>query len=509
MDETRVGHAQLTLGIVRAALAVLVVAWLAVLFFQHGQPWDEAEHAHTAWLISRGERPLTDFFQHHQPLLWSLLALYFRVGLRGPAVLIWGRVLVVVAGLLSVVALVRFGYESEGARRRLGAWLGVVAFMTMTVLISRLFVIRPETVSAPLFLTALWLWSKPAALRRDTATAALAGVLAGAAAYSSPRFVLLAGFFVLVGAQTLRRWLALALGGLAFVLAYTLASGFSLRDVLFNLRYSALLQHVGAGVRGPSVQYWATLVCVACIPLAALLLAVQPRSRWRGAALLINSVVVFVLCEYIAGLFRYAQAFAPFVTAVAATASWIGGRLRWPSDGYGVLGVIAACTFVIAGLSPNYFPLLERIPRLDFIKEVRYRDWLESSVPAGATVLLYARDSPITVADASYYGIPLVDGRNRLCTAIREFRSRYGSRPTLPSCNFMRVLLQAKPYLTEEDIGRMTPSADAKQADAYVERRYQLLSVPRRLRPDHTLTIMVRSRGRKHGAGAEANEKTR
>jgi hypothetical protein len=61
-----------------SALAALCCAWILFLFFQHGHAWDESEHAHAAWLVSRGERPLDDFFQHHQPLLWSMLGLYFH-----------------------------------------------------------------------------------------------------------------------------------------------------------------------------------------------------------------------------------------------------------------------------------------------------------------------------------------------------------------------------------------------------------------------------------------------
>ena len=71
----------------RATLIMLVwfiAAWLLFLCFQHGHPWDESEHSHAAWLISNGKRPLEDFFQHHQPLLWSLLSIYFDAGFKGP-----------------------------------------------------------------------------------------------------------------------------------------------------------------------------------------------------------------------------------------------------------------------------------------------------------------------------------------------------------------------------------------------------------------------------------------
>jgi 4-amino-4-deoxy-L-arabinose transferase-like glycosyltransferase len=35
---------------------------------------DEIEHTHSAWYIVNGARPYADFFQHHHPLLWYLIA---------------------------------------------------------------------------------------------------------------------------------------------------------------------------------------------------------------------------------------------------------------------------------------------------------------------------------------------------------------------------------------------------------------------------------------------------
>lgn len=489
----------------RLASALLVAGWLALLFFQHGQSWDESEHAHAAWLISQGKSPLTDFFQHHQPLLWSLLALYFRVGLRGPDVLIWGRILVVLSGWLSVIALVRFGREAEGCRFPLGAGLGVAAFIVLTVLLSTLFVIRPETISVPLLVLAVYLWSKPGPPRRAVALACVAGLLAGAAVYSSPRFVLLGGFFVLLGAQTWRRWLGLVLGGMAFLVLYTVAAGYALDKVVFNVEYSALLQRVGLGSHGLSGEYWTTLMCFTCLPMAALLPAVHPSGRWRGAALLANTLLVFLLCDYVAGHFRYSQAFAPFVTAVALTGSWIGARLLWPREGFAVLAAIAGGAFVMQGLSPSYFPLPERIPRLDFLRTVRFHEWLARSMPAGATVLAYAKGNPITVPDASYYGVPLRDGQNRLCRAIRRYRTDYGSRPPLPPCNFLHVILRDKPYLIEDPIGEMVSANDAKRASAFIKRHYRRLVVPRALRPKY-FGIMVRLPGQARDRNARGGE---
>jgi hypothetical protein len=451
---------------VRTAFLLALAGWSAFLFFQHGQIWDEGEHAHAAWLVSQGKVPLDEFFQHHQPLLWSVLALYYRAGLRGAGVLIWGRILVVLSGLACAVALLRIARPADGTPSRLSRGLGPAAFIAMTLLLPRLFVIRPETISAALLLVALCVWMAGSSFRSEILKAVLAGMLAGAAVYSSPRFALLGGLFLLFGRQSCRRWLALTLGGAAFVAAYTVVSGFSLSKVIFDIRFSAFLQSVGIWPVGRPVEFWYSFSAVACVPLLALVLAVDRKERLRCAVLIAYAVAVFVICARVAGLFEYPEAYAPFITAVAVTYAWVGARLQWPPDGLGTYGLIAAPVLFAAALALPYMEV--QIPPFDFLATVRYRERLAAAVPPGATVLLYSRDSPITVPDASYYGTPLVDGQNRLCRAVREFNSQR----KLPPCNFMKVLLDARPYLTEAGIGVVTRGADRQRADRYVRAHY-------------------------------------
>ena len=40
----------------------------------YGFLWDQTEHLHAAYLVSIGQVPYSDFFEHHHPLLWYLLA---------------------------------------------------------------------------------------------------------------------------------------------------------------------------------------------------------------------------------------------------------------------------------------------------------------------------------------------------------------------------------------------------------------------------------------------------
>ena len=60
------------------ALKVFIkIAFLVILYgaiFSGFQIVDEFEHLHASWLISIGQLPYRDFFEHHHPLLWYVSA---------------------------------------------------------------------------------------------------------------------------------------------------------------------------------------------------------------------------------------------------------------------------------------------------------------------------------------------------------------------------------------------------------------------------------------------------
>lgn len=435
----------------------LSVMWLLFLFFQRGQIFDESEHAHVAWLISQGKRPINDFFQHHMPLLWSLLALYFRAGFTGAAVLIWGRILVLASGAISLAALWMLGRPAEDSRRLI-SYLGPAAFIALTAFLPELFVIRPETIATVAFLLALVLWNAPG----GSAQVVLAGALAGAAMYATPRFALLGGLFFLIGISTVRRWLSLAAGALCFVGVYTWLSGFEFEKVLFSLRFSSYLQFIGGQAVGRRETTWFGLMLITCLPLFALLFAVPKAARYRSAAVMVYAVFVFLACNHTAGLFRYAQAYAPFIVAVSIAAAYVAARLELPGEPATALALV----FPAILLLPSLTFFRPSRPHFDFLASVRARNRLAAMVPAGGTVLLFTRDNPITVPDASYYGIPLNDGKDRLCRAVRGFHSRF----KLPPCDLLKTLQDAKPYLTDSSISAAT--SNEPKAQQVIEENY-------------------------------------
>jgi hypothetical protein len=440
---------------------IAVVSWLVYLLLQSGQLWDETEHAHVAWLISQGKRPLVDFFQHHQPLLWNLLTPYFRLGFGGAGVLLWGRVLVVCSALAAIISL-----------HRLGHWAGAAVFIGLTLLLPELFVTRPETISAALFLVALAIWAcgRRGARPVPDILSALAGVAVGAALYASPRFILLGGFFLLMGQHSVRRWIFLCSGAVAFVGLYTVCAGYPLSVVLFNIQFSAHLQHVGHLSYGKPVEFWMLLMMCACAPLAALIMAVARPQRLRSAVFVAYLVVVFVLCNYLAGLFGYSQAYAPFVVAVAITAAWITQRVELPADATGTLALIGAAAVLISGIGALQ-PWMKLQP-LNLLSLIKARDKLGARIPPHEAVLVYPPQSPIAAPDVSYYGSPLLDGQDRLCTAVRTFKTTL----RLPACDFLAELVK-RPYLTEVGIRMAMRFADVDKATTILLSEYEPLTL--------------------------------
>lgn len=62
------------------ATLVLLAAWLLVLgVFVRPMDHDEVEHLHCAWLVSRGQVPFRDFWQHHSPMIYLAFAPLMRL----------------------------------------------------------------------------------------------------------------------------------------------------------------------------------------------------------------------------------------------------------------------------------------------------------------------------------------------------------------------------------------------------------------------------------------------
>lgn len=453
-----------------AVLGTLCVLWLGYLLFQTGHAWDESEHAHVAWLMSQGKRPIDDFFQHHQPLLWDVLSIYYRAGFSGAGVLIWGRVLVVLSGLVSVWALLSLGRTSTADRLTPAGLAGVVVFIALTLVLPPLLVSRPETLSTACMLAALALWHRDDGSPELRALAA--GVLAGAACYASPRFIVFGGFFALLSKNTTRRWALLIAGGVLFVSIYTQLSGFSLEKVLFNLRFSGYLQSVGDFAAGLSKEFWVLFVVAVIAPMLPVLKLLGSSDRLRGALLIANLLAIFFICDRAAGLFRYVQAYAPFVVAVPVVVLWLIARVRSVSGWHAFAGTTAVVILLIA--SAAMLSAHVTLPQFHLVRMIRAKNELAALVPAGRTVLLYADRHPITVWDASYYGTPLFDARDRLCKAVSKFRGEI----KLPPCGYLNTMQRMRPYLLDARIDRAVKIRELSTVHQWIGDNYAHVGRP-------------------------------
>jgi hypothetical protein len=288
--------------------------------------------------------------------------------------------------------------------------------------------------------------------------------------YASPRFALTGAFFLLVGQQSVRRWVFLCCGAIVFVALYTVCSGYPLSEVLFNIEFSAYLQTVGDLPYGRPQEFWLLLLVCTCAPLAALIGAIRQSHRARSALFLGYTVAIFATCDYLAGYFTYSQAFAPFLTALAITAGWITQHLELPPNTRGTLALIVAATFLFSGIAA-LAPWVGLQP-LSLMGSIQARDQLAARIPPQEAVMVYTLHSPIAVRDASYYGSPIWDGQDRLCTAVRGFKTTL----RLPGCDFFAELVK-RPYLTETNIQKVIPVEDADKATAILRSDYQPLQI--------------------------------
>jgi hypothetical protein len=99
------------------ALFFLVWGWLT------GICHDTSEHLHCAWMVSQGLIPYKDFWQHHPPLLWLILAPIFKI-LR-PTVLIFDAARIFSLFLFTLIAFIGWKISRTvwGKKARLPVYL--------------------------------------------------------------------------------------------------------------------------------------------------------------------------------------------------------------------------------------------------------------------------------------------------------------------------------------------------------------------------------------------------
>lgn len=119
---------------------------------------DEIEHLHSAWLVSKGLVPFRDFFQHHPPFFWWVLALplFFFKHISVFAYAGGAKIFICLQALAILLVLSLISKEVYG--RRLS---GIITFLVMMLsgwgyTNDALFEIRPDIPMLLLFFGALY-----------------------------------------------------------------------------------------------------------------------------------------------------------------------------------------------------------------------------------------------------------------------------------------------------------------------------------------------------------------
>jgi hypothetical protein len=438
-----------------------ILFWLAFLFFHRGQLTDEVEHAHVAWLISQGQRPLEDFFQHHYPLLWDFLSLYYLMGLEGANVLIWGRLLVVLSGICALISLLSIEHGNFRKALRAPISLGFLTFSYWTVFLPELFVSRPETISIAFFMLALAIWN--CSQSRHSLTF-LSGLLYSMSLFASPRSVLLIGYFLILGSVNCQRLSTFVFALFFFAFIYMFFTGFSIEKAYFCSRFSAHLQTITDGnMHGDNLAAYLLILAINDVVFLYLLNRSHHISQMKRQVLIAYINCIFIACLVSAKTFQFHQAYAPFVIAAAVTAAYI-------NKGACEIKITTITTLLLfLALRTSYM----REDHFDFLRQVRATQAMADIIPSDQKVLMFAMTHPITRHDASYFGSPLADTRNRLCRAVVSFQSTIA----LPPCHFFRDLEKSNVFMTDSAIWYAMPEQETAIQE-FLRTNYQYGSFP-------------------------------
>ena len=454
------------------------LACAAFLFFQGGDWWDETEHCHAAWLMgTQNLRPFRDFFQHHSPMIWDLLAVFYRLGGSGTGVLPFGRFLVVLCAGAVGAGIWMVARPREASDKLLVTTVSLFAFFSFAIGLETFFVIRPETPAAALGALAIaaWAYAQRKEGNRALYLAILAGALWGLAIFSSVRFSLASPIFLafLDRGRNKKAYLHLGVAVLSSLLAfgaYAFLFWGGLKDYFFLLAYSAQVQKIGdfgalmTMYLGDSpLLFGPILVTLGLFGWSYLNVEETNQTRvlrhglWCLVLLVANTWLSWphnYPANYSAIIFYAAFAIADVLTRVPSERL---SRLYFMTQ-LGMVWVILVIAQTLAWHS---------IKNDDMLSSYRLRTEVAAHLKPGETVLLPFFSHPIAAPDASFYTTYFLESTNRTCEAAQKF-------PELPPCDLFRDLKERKPRLI--DFSTIKVAVDEKRQSsimAYVSEHYK------------------------------------
>ena len=442
-----------------------------------GQIWDESEHAHCAWLIVRHAWvPGRDFFQHHFPLFWDILGLYFRAGGSGPEVLYFGRA-IALASLLGGWALLRAAFPGNPNSKDRRWPTGTATLLLIVVIqlsVKSLLVARPESVALALYFLSVWAWC-----RLGSSRGFVSGVALGLAICASPRLGLLAfGHLLLPGKSADSRghgraFLHLCGASIVTFFAYAWISGYGLNYYSDALRFSAVAQQIGSGHPGDGAQI--SRLAFAFFAAAGAIFLGMPaiqRRKWGAFSLFWLGLGAATLLT--AGKYHYSQAYicilswslvmtAYFESRISPTSkiSPLGGVRR-------TLGRVIPAALVLAAMA-GLVEAIHRNLRDDsgLAHVVRCRKQLAQLFGPDDTILATTGRHPIVVRDSSFYSVILIESNDRLGETLRAAGLRNPSQ-----VDYASDIVSHRPVLVDDFIPFLAPPPQSQEISLILKTGY-------------------------------------
>lgn len=118
-------------------------AMLAYVFYYHYFCMDHVEHLHAAWLIWQGEIPYRDFFEHHNPLFWYMIAPIVAAFYNNALILYVSRVIALCGHIFMLAGFYRLCRDFMAVPRKV-FWLGVLLYLLLYDNTYILFEMQPD-----------------------------------------------------------------------------------------------------------------------------------------------------------------------------------------------------------------------------------------------------------------------------------------------------------------------------------------------------------------------------
>lgn len=115
---------------------------------------DTVEHIHASWLVSEGQVPFRDFFEHHNPLLWYMLAPLTQIFARDAVIIPIVRSLAVIGYLLCIWMIYKIA--AKYVYSKIVAQISVLLLMAIALLWKDIANMRPDIFMHLFFFMALY-----------------------------------------------------------------------------------------------------------------------------------------------------------------------------------------------------------------------------------------------------------------------------------------------------------------------------------------------------------------